>query len=130
MIKTKTVNMIDLGDFDHLVETTYGRIYSFQQQDDCKDRGTYEFTVPFDVYGPEDHEETTIPEIINGDDMGVSFAAWLARDPNQKVIKTDGYDGTRLFWKRNFYPHVDMIVDDLHKRGLIPAGNYSIKIDW
>lgn len=129
MFKSKTVNMIDVGDFDHLVETTYGRIYSFQQQDGCKERGSYEFTVPFGEYGPEDHEETTIPETINGDAMGVSFATWLARDPKQKVIER-GYDGTELFWQRNFYPHVDAILDDLYKRGIIPAGDYSIKIDW
>ena len=29
----KKVNMIDVSDFDQLVEDTYGKIYSFQQQD-------------------------------------------------------------------------------------------------
>ena len=45
-MRTRTVNMIELQDWDDLVEKTYGRPYSFQQQDDCKERGTHELTVP------------------------------------------------------------------------------------
>jgi hypothetical protein len=35
-MKTKTVQMISVQDWDKLVKETYGRPYSFQQQDDCK----------------------------------------------------------------------------------------------
>jgi hypothetical protein len=134
MIKIQTVNVISVQDFDSLVEKTYGRTYSFQQQDGCKDRGTYEFTLPFDdEYVPEDHESATVEEEVNSEDMGVSFASWLARDPNQKLDTEDEWDrdhGLCLWWERNFYPHVDVVVDDLYKRGLIPAGKYLINIDW
>lgn len=130
MIKVKNVQMIDLYDWDNLVEKTYGRPYSFQQQDGCKDRGTFDLKVPSKAY---DFENDTIPEEVNGEEMGVSFAAWLARDPKQKLDTTDNWDrehGLDLFWTRNFYPDVQMIANDLHEKGLLPAGDYVIDIDW
>lgn len=33
-------------------------------------------------------------------------------------------------YQRNFYPHVDMIINDLHSKGLLKAGEYYIEIDW
>lgn len=130
MLKFKTKQVIDVGDWDNLVESTYGKPYRFQQQDGCKDRGTIDITIPDGAY---DYENDTIPEKVNGDEMGVSFAAWLARDPEQKLDTEDKWDrehGAELFWKRNFYPHVQMIANDLHAKGLIPAGEYLIDIDW
>jgi hypothetical protein len=35
-----------------------------------------------------------------------------------------------MFWDRNFYPNVQMVANDLHKKGLLEAGEYSIRIDW
>ena len=130
MIKTATTQVVDLEDFDSLVEATYGRPYSFQQQDDCKERQLVHVTVPD---GADDYENDTIPEEINGDEMGVSFAAWLARDPKQWDGETSGLPVgfyTRLFWERNFYPNVQMVLNDLHEKGLFPAGEYAINIDW
>lgn len=82
---------------------------------------------------PYDYENATVPEEVNGDEMGVSFAAWLARDPKQKLDTKDKWDrdhGLDLFWDRNFYPSIDMVVNDLHARNLLPAGEYQIVIDW
>jgi len=127
----KQVTMIDVGDWDELVEKTYGRPYSFQQQDGCKQRGTHEFSVPY--RGSYDYENDTVPEKINHSDMGVSFAAWLARDPKQQLALEPGREdqwGINLWWHRNFYPSVDMIINDLHKKGLLPEGDYVIDIDW
>lgn len=120
--------MITCSDLDALVEKTYGRTYCFQQQDDCKDRGVENITVP--VPNPYDFEATEIPEKINGDVMGVSFAAWLARDPDQGFADGSERNYLGMFWERNFYPSVDMVVNDLHQKGLLPAGDYAIKIDW
>lgn len=61
--------------------------------------------------------------------MGVSFKAWLERDPNIK-LKGDGAPFTRMWWERNFYPSVEMVANDLYKRGLLKAGEYAIEIDW
>ena len=79
---------------------------------------------------PEDYEASTIPEKINGSVMGVSFAAWLARDPKEWNGAPEDKMSTSLFWERNFYPNVDMVLNDLHAKGLIKAGFYVIEIDW
>lgn len=62
--------------------------------------------------------------------MGVSFKSWLERDPEQKIPSKNSYDGTHLWWSRNFYPDVSMIINDLHSKGLLEAGKYVIDIDW
>ena len=115
-------------DWDNLVVETYGRPYSFQQQDGCKERGTFELTVPNDaVY---DFENDSVPEVVNGNEMGVSFKAWLARDPKDASAFSDRESSNTLFWTRNFYPDVQMIANDLYEKGLIEAGDYVIDIDW
>lgn len=65
--------------------------------------------------------------------MGVSFKAWLARDPKQPLNSPDEWDrknGLSLWWQRNFYPDVQMVANDLYEKGLIEAGEYVIDIDW
>lgn len=125
----KTVSMIDVNDWDELVRNTYGKPYSFQQQDGCKERGIYNLSVPTDEKNVHDFHNDTIPEEINGDERGVSFKAWLARDPDQSIENWDSFE-KGLFWGRNFYPTIESIAFDLYKRGLLPAGNYIIDIDW
>lgn len=127
MFKSKRV--IDVYDWDNLVTETYGKPYSFQQQDDCKDRGIENFSCPCE---PEDYENDTVPEIVNHGDMGVSFKAWLERDPNQKLSNPEDQNSWSLglWWNRNFYPHVSMIINDLHEKGILEEGDFSIEIDW
>jgi hypothetical protein len=130
MISTRTEQVIDVGDWDNLVTDTYGRIYSFQQQDGCKERQRVRITVP--TSHPDDFENDTVPEEVNGEEMGVSFA-WLARDPKQRLDTEDAWDrnhGLEMWWQRNFYPNVDMLINDLHAKGLLEAGKYVIDIDW
>jgi len=149
-MKYKTIKVIELSDWDDLVANTYGKIYSFQQQDGCQPRGNINFTVPDEDY--EDEMNDRIPEIINGDVMGVKFTTWLNRDPNQILNPTkediescNYYWGNsdkelenwckdkshiNMFWERNFYPNFQTLVNDLHDKGLIEAGEYSIQIDW
>lgn len=123
----KTVTLITEQEWSDLVMKTYGRQYSFQQQDGCKDRGTVRLTVPDEA---DDYENTTVPEIVNGPEMGISFAAWLARDPKQPLVK-QGYDYELcLWWDRNFYPDVQMVANDLYAKGLLAASEYVIEIDW
>jgi hypothetical protein len=127
MLEYKTVKVIDVNDWDKLVSDTYGRIYNFQQQDDCKERQHVPITIPDEPY---DYENDSIPEVVNGKEMGVSFKAWLERDPKQPLLDRDDKFGLQLFWERNFYPDVQMIANDLHAKGLIEAGDYKINIDW
>jgi hypothetical protein len=117
-ISTRTEQVIDVDDWDKLVFDTYGKPYSFQQQDGCKERQRVKITIPDEAY---DYENDTIPEVINGDEMGVSFKAWLERDPNS---------ARDIFWERNFYPDVQMIANSLYRMELIEAGTYTIDIDW
>jgi hypothetical protein len=126
-INTRTVEIIDCHELDRIVADTYGRPYCFQQQDGCKDRGTVNVQVPSDGY---DYENDTVPEVVSHPYIGVSFKAWLARDPKQPLSRDEGQFGLELWWQRNFYPSVDMVLNDLHNRGIIDAGDYVIDIDW
>lgn len=129
-MKTKSVKIIDVYDFDELVQNTYKRPYDLQQQNGCMDRQTIYFSVPNSA---SDFENDTIPEEVNGDKKGVSFKSWLARDPYKKLDTDEEWareHGLDLFWSRNFYPDFQTLVNDLHSKGLLESGDYGIKIDW
>ena len=130
-LNIRTEQVMSVQDWNELVVETYKRPYNFQQQDGCKDRGTFHFIVPA---AAEDYENTRVKEIVNGPDEGVSFAAWLARDPKEVLSEPDE-DRTDqwaidLWWHRNFYPTIQMVANDLHSKGILPAGSYTIDIDW
>lgn len=127
MIKVQVTNMIDVDALDSLVIKTYNKPYNFQQQDGCKDRQLVSITVPDKA---DDFENDTIPEVVNGSELGVSFAAWLARDPKEWQGSTSDANYVDMFWERNFYPDLQMLANDLHTKGLWPAGEYMINIDW
>jgi hypothetical protein len=128
-IKIRNEKVIDVQDWDNLVEKTYGKPYSFQQQDGCQSRGNVRFSVPADT---DDFERESVPEEVNHETMGVSFKAWLKRNPK---LKLKGEKDCQqwcidLWWQRNFYPEFQMIANDLHAKGLLEAGDYTINIDW
>ena len=60
--------------------------------------------------------------------MGVSFAAWLARSPKKRIPNDNDY--LSMWWERNFYPDLQMVANDLHRKGNLPDGDYVINIDW
>jgi hypothetical protein len=131
-MKINKVNMINVSEWDKLVKDTYKRPYCFQQQDGCKDRGTFPITVPEFA---DDYENDTVPEEVNHEEMGVSFKAWLNRDPKSPLKdEEEGSDTEQweidMWWDRNFYPNIQMIANDLQERGLLDAGDYVINIDW
>jgi hypothetical protein len=66
-IRIQTKQVIDVQDWDQLVIETYGKPYSFQQQDGCHSRGNVNITIPDSC---DDFENVTVPEEINGDEMG------------------------------------------------------------
>ena len=130
-MKVEKKNVIQISDWDEMVEQHYGKLYSFQQQDGCRDRGVFHLEVPNEGY---DYENDTVPEIVNGEKQGVSFKAWLERDPKAPLKNENNVDSDthsiELWWHRNFYPDIQMIANDLHAKGLLPAGEYMIEIDW
>lgn len=130
MLKYSTNRVVDLWEWNSLVQETYGRVYDLQQQDGCKVRGNEYFEVPCEPY---DYENGKVEEKVNGSEMGVSFKAWLKRDPKQKLDTDDKWErehGLSLFWSRNFYPSLEVVAQDLYEKGLIEAGEYTIEIDW
>jgi hypothetical protein len=130
MIKYKTEKVINMSDWDNLVMNTYGRRYCFQQQDGCQSRGTHYITIPEGNLEEYDFPNDSIPEIVNGNEMGVSFKAWLERDPNQPIPNQTSDFQLELFYQRNFYPNIQVVANDLHAKGLIEAGDYTININW
>lgn len=128
-MKVRTEKLIDSSEWDKLVRDTYGRRYTFQQQDDCRERGMFPLKVPSDA---DDYENEAVPEEVNHEERGVRFAAWLARDPNKKLSDPTAQEDycLQLWWDRNFYPDLQMVANDLHARGLLEAGDYLINIDW
>lgn len=130
MLKYQTIKIIDHSDLDKLIIETYGKPYSFQQQNGCKDRGIEDIPVP--VKRPYDFENDSLKYKINGDDMGVSFNTWLNTTVEEvNNLHPEEYKGQNdLWWKRNFYPGLDMIINDLYEKGLVEEGYYSIQIDW
>lgn len=82
---------------------------------------------------PYDYENDTVPEVINHEEMGVSFKAWLERDPKQKLSTATDWNkdyGLVMWYERNFYPSEEMIVNDLYSKGLLEAGEYEIDVNW
>lgn len=127
--------MIDVYEWDNFVMRTYGRPYNFQQQGGCKSRGIHQIEVPNGWAEEEeqyykDNEVKDHVDVINGQARGVTFAYWLARDPNQPLVGQKHSFELSLWWERHFYPDVDMIANDLHARGLLEAGEYIININW
>lgn len=131
-MKIKLEQVVTVQDWDKLVSETYGRPYAFQQQDGCKSRGVFRFKVP-DNSEASDFGRETLKEEVNIEEMGVSFQAWLNRDPKQP-LNADHCGKEQwcidLWWERNFYPDVQMVANDLHAKGLLAAGSYTIDIDW
>lgn len=130
-MKYSNRKVIEVDDWDNLIQETYGRVYNFQQQNGCQGRGTFTIRIPSE-YTEDDQMHDSIPEVVNGDEMGVKFDVWLARDPKEPLKdEDDNSEWTiALFWERNFYPDIQTVANDLHKKGLIEAGEYDIKIDW
>ena len=126
-MKIRNEKVIDSDAWDDFVYKAYNRKYCFQQQNGCRGRGNHYLKVPDEA---DDFLRDSVPEIVNGEEMGVSFAAWLARDP-QQPLEGQKYDyQLTLWWDRNFYPDIQMIANDLHEKGLLEAGQYTINIDW
>ena len=88
MLKYSNKKIIEVEDWDDLVQKTYGKPYKFQQQDGCQSRGTVEITIPLEESYDEMHD--SIPEEVNGEEMGVKFSVWLERDPKQSFSCKDG----------------------------------------
>lgn len=141
---TKTMTVISCSDWDKFIVQTYNRPYCFQQQNGCRDRGKFQFSVPVEDYNlPDDFSHlsqslATDTVIIPAIRSSVPLEVWLERDPSLKIkprsgeLETDAFLSfiTTLFWHREFYPSIYLLANDLYEKGLLPAGDYLIDIDW
>jgi hypothetical protein len=127
MIKYTTIKQIDDSNLDNLVQKVYRKPYTFQQQNGCQERCTRHITVPERIF--EDEVFNTLSEAIEDDAYGVSFEDWLAADPNDPIFGEEEWEREMRF-QRNVYPPLEYVVNDLHAKGLIEAGEYQILIDW
>ena len=130
MLKVSSRKLIELRSWDKLVEETYGKPYSFQQQDGCQERGLVVINISKEEV--EDTHPENIPFEINGSEMGVSFKTWLKTTTDDiNKDNPESYPGqNNLFWERNFYPDLQVVANDLCRKGLVEPGEYSINIDW
>ena len=129
----RTINMIHCADWDEEVKATYKRPYCFQQQDGCQSRGVRFLTVPaltISILVGKDEFPDTVPEEVNHPQMGVNFCSWRTRDPTEPLSGDESNFALKLWWERNFYPPLQDVANDLYDRGILPAGEYGINIDW
>lgn len=110
ILQGQVVTLIDESEFSALVTKIYGRPYRFQQQGDMKCQDTIEtFSVPSEEYGGW---------------TGPSLTEWQIAPP------PDGDFKEELRWHRDFYPELEVVVNDLYARGLIAAGDYALHVWW
>lgn len=128
--------VVHVDEWERFVREVYGRPYNLQQQDGGVGRGIRTLTVPEPDCDDDDYMHDAIPEVVNHEVRGVKLASWLARDPKQPFSGDDNKDKLltalrlSLWWYRNFYPGLQVLANDLHAKGLLPAGEYTIIIDW
>ena len=135
-LNPKNVKLISVDEWDDLVSKTYGRPYSFQQQkssealmDGCKPSDTFSLNIPSNNTD-DNMMNDSIPEVVNGQKIGVKFKVWLERDPKKPLSDEPSDWELELFWERSFYPDIHTIANDLYEKGLVESGEYVIDIDW
>lgn len=127
-IEFEPVCKLDVREWDELVQKHYGKPYDFQQQDGCKERQIVELEVPDPNAEDFDFQEELTSTALAGIE-GVSFDQWENTDSSETFGEANPWY-VEILWDRNFYPHVSMIVNDLHSKGILPEGKYMIDIDW
>ena len=79
----------------------------------------------------KDFKSDEVPENLDKKDQtGVSFKAWLNRDPKMKLEKQKYDFELGMWWERNFYPNLQILANDLYKKGVIEADNYTINANY
>lgn len=120
-MRVENIKLIWESELSELVRETYGRPYRLQQQGDCMAQDSMlRATVPDDGWFSIDDEP--------------HFEEWKARDVNlqpEGVADWSEHSWRRdLWWDRKFYPHYQVVLNDLHARGLLEAGDYVIHVYW
>lgn len=124
MIKTLDLKIIDASDWSQLVKETYNLPYNLRWQDDGIEGGIIILKVPTKGY---DYDST--PENIDfNEGRGISFKSWLTHNPKEWEPDFSEIPFLERFGKYNFYPHLEILANDLYQKGLLPAGDYGINV--
>lgn len=130
-LKTNTKTTIPLQDWNAFIKEIYGKPYSFQQQEGCRDKGIYTIYIPETL--PKENEDYGYdydPSTPEKELCGVPLTVWLSRDPKQP-LEGQKYDfELEIWWFRQFYPYIEELEEDLARKGLLDPGEYTIIIDW
>ncbi len=92
MLKYRNVRFVSDSDWDDLVQETYNRPYIFQQQDGCRDRGTFTLEVPSMESDDDDMNESIdhdCNKISGCEEYGVKFKTWLAETSKRYISLVD-----------------------------------------
>ncbi|WP_043736189.1 hypothetical protein [Nocardia asiatica] len=106
-----TVTLIDENTFSALVSHLHARPYRLQQQGDGLPQNTIvKITVP----------------ALEHDWPGIPLAEWAATPIGDYTYPWQA----ETHWEREYYPCLEDVVNDLHARGLLAAGNYALHVRW
>ena len=103
MLKYKTVKLVWESDLQDLILDTYGRRTEWAAEQEMSQNETRNFTVPSNRYVDED---------------SLTVAQWLAGET------------TELYGYTLVEPEMQLILNDLHARGLVEAGEYVVEVWW
>lgn len=113
IFKTKTYIEVWHVELDKFVEEVYGRSWSYIRSEECNNDSYYTHEVleeGLDFYSDEEVEE--------------QLTKWLSAEvPNYR-----DWDACSEF--ESLFPGAPVILWDLHRKGLIPAGDYLIHVSW
>ena len=121
MIKSKIKHVISSAAWNKQVSKIYGRPYSIEDQFEFN--RVLEFKVPNRSF---DFANETVEENEDTKETGVNFKSWITRDPDQKIGSDPRAFVTTLWWYRAFYPDIEVLANDLFKKGLLERGEYVI----
>lgn len=121
MIKSKIKHVISSAAWNKQVSKIYGRPYSIEDQFEFN--RVLGFKVPNRSF---DFANETVEENEDTKETGVNFKSWIARDPDQKIGSDPCAFVTTLWWYRAFYPDIEVLANDLFKKGLLERGEYVI----
>lgn|SRR5574343_400590 len=121
MIKTKPKHVINSDVWDKYVTKIYKRPYSISDQFEFKN--VLEFKVPNRAI---DFANEIVEEDESTKETGVNFKSWISRDPSQPISGDPRPFVTKLWWFRSFYPEIDVLANDLYKKGQLERGEYVI----
>lgn len=117
MIRFEDVKLISETELSRRVSELFGRPYQLQQQGDMLGQNS---VVLMQV--PEEPDDVGLP----------SLAEWSSRDVNQKPpgVAWDRDYLREMWWHREFYPDLQEVLNELHRLGELPEGEYAIHVSW